>query len=366
MLLLPVVDYLPSPILRRHFLPRVMKNHRRISATWSDLDLKDSMHSSRTRSIICIPHKGYRRPGCVKNFSLLWILHVLRRNDYWDWEPSQVFDLIHLTYLASNIPTNIVPPAISKLKNLQTLIIYRFEVRLPVEIWRLRQLRHLIAFSFLPLPHPEEAALPLENLQTFSLATDFICSERMMEMIPNIRKLGIRYSEEKFGEGFHLGNLACLIQIEKLKLESHRSFWPSMNLVFPLSLKKLTLSGCRLPWTDMQIVGSLPRLQVLKLRKYAFDGEQWETTWGGFCQLRLLLIDESNLRHWRARSSHFPSLKSLMLLRCPCLSEIPIAFWTLRTLELIEIDDHNQSLFDSAKKIQARWDGNVQVSVKHF
>ncbi|XP_057803163.1 putative late blight resistance protein homolog R1A-10 [Salvia miltiorrhiza] len=316
-----------------------------------DRDLKDSMHSSCTHSIICIPQKGYRPKGSLLNFSLLKVLHVLRRNDYWEWEPSQVFDLIHLTYLAANIPSSIVPPTISKLHNLQTLIIYRSEVRLPVEIWRLSQLRHLIAFSFHPLPHPEVEAIPLANLQTFSLATNFVC----VEMIPNIRKLGLCYSEEKFGEGYHLRNL---FRLEKLKLERHRSFSGSLNLAFPLSLKKLTLSGWKLPWRDMKIVGLLPNLQELKLRKYACNGKRWETSKREFVNLRLLLIDESNLQHWRPKSRHFPRLKCLMLLRCPDLSEIPVALGYIPTLELIEVDDSNKSLLYCARNIQGKHESN--------
>ncbi|KAH6812640.1 hypothetical protein C2S51_021658 [Perilla frutescens var. frutescens] len=372
--LLSLKDYLPSPILRRHFLPQVLKNHRRISASWYDLDLKDSLrrHGSYTQSIICIPQRGYRPKGSVRNFRLLRVLHVLRRDDHSYWELGQVFDLIYLRYLASNIPCSIVPPVISKLQNLQTLIIYRYEVRLPVEIWRMRQLRHLIAFSFDPLPHPEAAALPIENLLTLSLATDFVCSGRMVEIIPNIQKLGICFSGEKFDEDYHLDNLAHFLGVEKLKLEMRSgSFWPSLNRpVFPESLKKLTLSGCRLPWSDMTCIGSLPNLQVLRLRNYAFDGEQWETTDWGFYSLLLLLIDESNLQQWTTESSRFPRLKCLMLHRCPYLSEIPSDIGYIRTLKLIEVDDLNKSLFSSAKKIQEEQEsmGNedLRVHVKHF
>ncbi|XP_057801503.1 putative late blight resistance protein homolog R1A-4 [Salvia miltiorrhiza] len=306
--------------------------------------------------------KGYRPKASIENFSLLKILHVLRRNDYWEWEPSQVFDLIHLTYLAANIPTSIVPPTISKLHNLQTLIIYRSEVRLPVEIWRLSQLRHLIAFSFHPLPHPEVTAIPLANLQTFSLATDFVC----VEMIPNIQKLGICYSEEKFSEGYHPGNLfGNLFRLEKLKLERHNSFCGSLNFAFqfPLSLKKLTLIGWKLPWSHMKIVGSLPNLQELKLRKYACNGKCWETSKRDFVNLRLLLIDESNLRLWRPKSHHFPRLKCLMLLRCPDLSEIPIALGYIPTLELIEVDDCNKSLLKSAREIQRARQSNYDYGL---
>ncbi|XP_057801606.1 putative late blight resistance protein homolog R1C-3 [Salvia miltiorrhiza] len=76
--LLPIMDYFPNPIVRRHFLPQVLQNHQRVSVSWHDLDLKDSTHSSCTRSIICISQRGYRPKGSIENFKSLKVLHVLR------------------------------------------------------------------------------------------------------------------------------------------------------------------------------------------------------------------------------------------------------------------------------------------------
>ncbi|KAL1546818.1 putative late blight resistance protein R1B-16 [Salvia divinorum] len=119
----------------------------------------------------------------------------------------------------------------------------------------------------------------------------------------------------------------------------------------------------------MTIVGSLPNLQVLKLKNYACHGEHWETIDREFRKLILLHIDESNLKHWKTRSSHFPMLKCLMLHRCPYLDEIPNDIGNIPTLELIEIDDHNQSLLNSAEFIQVeQWDlghDDLAVVVKH-
>ncbi|XP_047978967.1 putative late blight resistance protein homolog R1B-23 [Salvia hispanica] len=342
--LLSVMDYFPTPILRRHFLPQVLQNHHRVSVSWHDLHLKDSTHSSCTTSIICIPQRGYRPKGSVENFTSLRVLHVLRRNDHSYWELGQVFELINLTYLASNIPDSIVPPAIAKLQNLQTLIIYKSDVRLPEEIWRLSQLRHLIAFSFYPLPFPK-GETPLKNLQTLSIAKSFVCSQRMAGLIPNIRKLGICYSEEDFGAGDNLYKAMNIFRLEKLKLKMYSSSVPHpWRLRFYSRLKMLELSGGWIHWRDMTIVGPLPKLQVLKLKNYACYGEHWETIDEEFHDLILLLIDESNLKFWRTKWTHFPSLKCLMLHRCPYLDEIPRDIGTIPSLELIEIDDHNFAL----------------------
>ncbi|XP_057785026.1 putative late blight resistance protein homolog R1B-16 [Salvia miltiorrhiza] len=376
--ILPVIDYLPTPILRRHFVPRLIKDHHSISTTSYDLlHLKDSVHSSHIRTIICIPKKGFRSVGIVEKFSSLRVLHVLRRSDYWDWEPGQVFDLVHLTYLASNIPNNIVPSAILKLHNLQILIIYRSEVRLPVEIWRLRQLRHLIAFSFQPLPSPEWEQNPLDNLQALSLATDLVCSKRMVEMIPNVKKLGICYSKGKFdaNAGYCLDNLNLFCQLEKLKLEMSVGFLSRQlvetgGLNFPLQLRRLILSGGKLPWNDMTTIGSLPNLQVLKLRNYACKGSYWMTIEGNFRELRLLLIDRSGLVDWITEGSHFPRLECLILRRCRVLYRIPRNIGYIPTLKLIEVEKwHMRSLLSSAALIEKmqRNSGNdsFQVRVKH-
>ncbi|XP_057800179.1 putative late blight resistance protein homolog R1B-16 [Salvia miltiorrhiza] len=77
--ILSIMDYLPTPILRKHFVPRLIKDHHRISASSYDLHLKDYVHSSHIRTIICIPKKGYRSEGVVEKFSSLRVLHVLRR-----------------------------------------------------------------------------------------------------------------------------------------------------------------------------------------------------------------------------------------------------------------------------------------------
>ncbi|XP_057803045.1 uncharacterized protein LOC131018336 [Salvia miltiorrhiza] len=197
------------------------------------------------------------------------------------------------------------------------------------------------------------------TIKTLSLATDFVCSKRMVEMIPNIKKLGICYSKEKSDAdaGYRLNNLKYLCRLEKLKLEmpegslSRKQYdemtlrmlggfsfrlvdkilgWISFRqadkilggINFPLQLRRLTLSGWKLPSSDMSIVGSLPNLQVLKLRN--FKRIDWVTSNGEFRELGLLLItDQSDLVFWITKASHFLRLECLMLHGCLGLPEIP-------------------------------------------
>lgn len=267
-----------------------------------------------------------------------------------------IFELFHLRYLAVNY-LDMIPAAISKLQNLQTLIIHgRDKLRLlgllmnclPQEIWRLPQLRHLLFRG--RLPHPKGKTSTLENLQTLSLVSHYMCTEGILKMIPNLKKLEIDCSD--FQDGAHLNNLLSLHHLEILELRSNNAVWRRADFAFPRELQKLTLSGLGLPWNEMSIVGSLPNLEVLKLRDHACHGDGWETTQGEFPKLRFLSVENSNLQHWITESSHFPSLKCLVLHYCGRLSEIPEVVGEFPLLELIEVDEWNKNLVKSAKMIQ--------------
>ncbi|KAL8458645.1 hypothetical protein ACS0TY_036243 [Phlomoides rotata] len=233
------------------------------------------------------------------------------------------------------------------------------------EIWRMPQLRHLILLDgFLPNPSPESCPeyVALNYLHTLTRIKDFTCSDRILEMIPNLKKLGIVYSYEGMFESgwskYGLNNLVHLRKLEKLSLQAEP--YPnligdhvSQNLAFPATLKKLTLSGCRFPWQDMTLVGSLPNLEVLKLKRHACDGNEWETIEGEFCQLKLLVIENTDLHQWITESySHFPRLERLSLYKCANLREIPYEIGEIPTLELIEVDSRNSFLVESVKFIQ--------------
>ncbi|KAL0402647.1 UNVERIFIED_CONTAM: hypothetical protein Slati_4294600 [Sesamum latifolium] len=172
-------------------------------------------------------------------------------------------------------------------------------------------------------------------------------------MIPNLKKLGISYFGGQNDQDYHLNNLVHFHQLEKLKVKIHPTFpfRQKLKLAFPPSLKKLTLSGST-SLEAMGIIGSLPKLEVLKLRDYAFRGHKWETNEEEFCCLKFLLIDRSDLQDWITEKNHFPNLKCLVLYRCWCLKEIPDGFGEIEGLELIKTDDANTSLMDSTRQIQ--------------
>lgn len=66
----------------------------------------------------------------------------------------------------------------------------------------------------------------------------------------------------------------------------------------------------------MSIVGSLPNLEVLKLKNNACERSEWEPVGGEFCRFKSLLIAGTNLQHWRAGKDNFPILERLILFQC--------------------------------------------------
>lgn len=225
---------------------------------------------------------------------------------------------------------------------------------LPLEIWRMPRLRHLILHDIYILPHPphDGSELPLKNLQTLLRLQNLVWNEKMVQMIPNVKKLGLVYT---IHQAYHLHHLEDLLQLEKLQVTGYRHFaWRWQDCTFPRTLKKLTLVGGGFPWQCMGIIGSsLPNLQVLKLHDHACYGIAWEVSDYEFPQLRFLLIDNLLLKKWITESNSFPRLQHLLLRSCRCLRTIPEVLGEISTLELIEVVGYCKStLLESVERIK--------------
>ncbi|KAL3510351.1 hypothetical protein ACH5RR_029752 [Cinchona calisaya] len=134
---------------------------------------------------------------------------------------------------------------------------------------------------------------------------------------------------------------------------------------FPPSLKKLTLIGSHVSWQEMSIIGSLPKLEVLKIKDNFFSGPRWETCEGGFLHLKFLKLSHLDLQEWIATADDFPSLERLVLNGCFDLAEIPSAIGDICTLQAIEVYRSSKSPVDSARQIeesQRSW-GNDELKL---
>ncbi|KAL2482258.1 Disease resistance RPP8-like protein 3 [Forsythia ovata] len=290
------------------------------------------------------------------------LLRVLDVNSFdFPTESFEFLKLVNLRYLACVSGAREFPSSLYKLRNLQTLILHGTEssFHLPLEIWRMPQLRHA-HLEKVNLPDPPKAGVEeehcltiLEDLQTLSNVINFRCAEDILRRIPNLKKLGILYVDVRVDwSDYYLNNLARLQNLETLKCLFDVPYPPFLqNLTFPTSLKKLTLRGCFLPWKDITIIGSLPNLQVLKLKRNAFNGLVWETKEEQFLQLTFLLLEKNNLKYWKADHIHFPKLQHLILHNCRRLIEVPRGIGDIPTLQKIELYYCSDSLVTSAKNI---------------
>ncbi|KAL0318551.1 UNVERIFIED_CONTAM: hypothetical protein Sangu_2011300 [Sesamum angustifolium] len=248
--------------------------------------------------------------------------------------------------------------------NLQTLrldITARpsYPVFLPNEIWEMPQLRHL-EVQCISLPNPivtQGSTTILENLHTLSNILNFRCTKEVLERIPNVKKLKVIYSDELEEWSYYcLYNLAYMYKLESLCLSSRTVSLE--HTTFPQSLKKLTLTRCRIPWEDMTIIGSLPNLEVLKLLHKAFQGTEWNPHEGQFLQLKVLCIHNIDLERWGAEDIHFPNLERLFLKTMFYLKEIPSGIGDIATLRSIYLSDCTDFAVTSAKQIQKEQESN--------
>ncbi|XP_031104041.1 disease resistance protein RPP8-like isoform X2 [Ipomoea triloba] len=220
------------------------------------------------------------------------------------------------------------------IQNAVTSWMEKCPLQLPCDILDLPQLRYLHVdkrcSQFLPCLVKND----LQTLYWFKVASSD--EKPNFRMVPNLMELGI-YIEGQLAPS-HLGSLVHLHLLEKLKFEVGRVERFYLPTGFPPNLKKLTLCYTYLPWKEMDTIGELPHLEVLKLKDFAFCGPTWKPSKQGFRELKALLISLSNLEHWNASSNNFPVLERLVLSYCWELKQVPINFAKITTLNLIVLE----------------------------
>nr|GMD80081.1 putative late blight resistance protein homolog R1B-16 [Ipomoea batatas] len=248
----------------------------------------------------------------------------------------------------SSLPLGYLLHLLSRSQNLQTLIVSHKPSSindglnschyLSSEMWASQELSHVECSYLISLDPPNEVK---EKLHTLYWLSPRHCTEEVFSRIPNLETLKITAINQNI----------CLRNPQ----------------AFPQNLKELTLFYTRLRWKHINIIGNMPSLQVLKLKREAVCGKTWEPSDGGFCRLKFLLIDYCDqFRYWEATPDHYPVLERLVMRNCR-LKEIPNSFEDMITLRLIEICNCSSSLFNSAHRIQkAQQDnlGNYELVVR--
>lgn len=302
-----------------------------------------------------------------KTFKLLRVLEV--QSLTFTRFPPDLCHLVLLKYVAFSSNIAVLPPAMSTMCNMQTLIVNTTSRTLEIkaDIWKMPQLRHLHTNASTLLPCPDnknqkskEEALIGENLQTLNTVSPESCREEVFERTIRLKKLGIRGKLAKLfeinGESSLFGYLRKLDSLENLKLLnddiSSRLFGLPSHKSFPRELTKLTLLNTLLDWSEMSTLGKLENLEVLKLKDNAFKGKLWQTEKGGFLRLKFLHIGRTDLVVWEASVDQFPKLKSLILRNCDKLRAFPHDLADIPSLQMVVLHCTNPSVASSARKLQ--------------
>ncbi|KAL2254087.1 putative late blight resistance protein homolog R1B-17 [Sesamum indicum] len=301
----------------------------------------------------------------VSEFRLLRVLDILGIKS--DQFPEEILQLVNLRYLALS-SAETLPSSISRLRILQTLIVQAiasssWPCAITPAILDMTQLRHIKFKGTYVRYHDKIRTRSVVQKNLISLSTIAISqlSHKFLETVGNMKELGIICGCPSSPER----DLTLPHKLEKLKCSSTDLSYTQVFLsclIFPSTLKKLTVSGCIIMDGHMNKIGELPNLEVLKLRKDHFDSSMWEPSEGGFSRLRFLLLEDLDLVNWIADYSHFPRLEHLVIRGCSDLEEIPPGIGEITTLEIIEVQRSSASAVASALKIQEEQaDYGVQV-----
>ncbi|KAH6806691.1 hypothetical protein C2S51_031522 [Perilla frutescens var. frutescens] len=301
--------------------------------------------ASTAHSLLCYgPYHKYQVPICFG-------LRLLKKLDavtirFYEF-PLEILQLVQLKYLALTLDGKI-PASISELLSLQFLIVSRHlsinscsePSYLPKEIWNMKELKHLQVMGG-DLPDP--CGDSLERLSTLSNVSAHSCVEAILEATPQLNKLGIRIELAFDEDSNHLScfdHISCLKELRSLKcvvVNPDVVPPPTPLPIFPARLEKLSLSGLGYSWKEMSSIASLPNLNVLKLRNYAFQGSVWEVEEKKFISLILLVIEDTDLVEWKIGSGSFIWLQHLSIKHCYKLERIEGEFEVF--LENIEVND---------------------------
>ncbi|XP_019164922.1 PREDICTED: putative late blight resistance protein homolog R1A-3 [Ipomoea nil] len=305
-----------------------------------------------------------------KSFPLLRVMDV--ENLKFKVLPKQFYDLFHLRFVAVSTELKILPKSFSKFHNMQTLVFNTTQNSLDVkaEIWSMRKLRHVHTNTSMQLPLPpntsknnnnNSSSLGSTEIKTLSTISPSSCTSEILDMTPDLQKLGIRGNlvelMENKGGICLFDNIKKLDRLENLKLihdalqgNKLRSF-PEAGK-FPRRLRKMTLSNTAFDWMDFNILALLYELEVLKLEENAFRGDICHVRNDAvFRQLQYLRIQRVDIVSWTASKDSFPVLKYLFLRNCTQLDAVPPAFGHIDSLILMELYCTNDSATQSALEI---------------
>ncbi|KAL2531442.1 Disease resistance protein RPP13 [Abeliophyllum distichum] len=327
------------------------QQHHHLSIDYNYIDILSLPFGLHVRSLLCFNRELLTSISC--SFKVVRVFE--------DQAVNGIENLVNLRYLTISA---ILPP-MESFNRLEYLVVdIRHEiVEIPDILLNMLSLRHLhflgggyFSESCLQQATNNESFQINNNLQSISVIK--ISKETDLKILrysPNLRRLKVFKSS--FNASFDFPN-----QLESLKLESY--YISSSFISLPLNLKKLTLANAHMSPEQMEIIGKLECLEVLKLQNVFFEGDQWDTSEGRFPQLKFLKLYRVGIVEWNAASDHFPRLQGLALEFCTRLKMIPPNLCDIPTLQMIKVYKCAKAIKDSAKKIQEEQEDNGNEVLK--
>ncbi|XP_057771564.1 putative late blight resistance protein homolog R1A-10 [Salvia miltiorrhiza] len=328
-----------------------------------DDEYVSSSEMSLVRSFLLLIKLDRNVSPMVSTLRLLRVLDLLKI--YINEFAEEILQLVNLRYLAINCKS-LPRSGISRLCNLQTLIADLSDASAPAELWEMSELRHLIMLGapYLRIEDDYMKKIVLKKLQTIwgVRISRSVIRRGFLESIPNIKSLGIWYKVEGSSGKSEVVDLSHLHKLQTLSWNSSSDQYLHLPK-FPSTLRELKLWNCVITSAGTTALCALPNLEVLKIEFCTFksneteeeeEEEEWEIAEGDeFSSLHFLQLRQCNrLVRWRADEANFPRLRHLFIQWCPSLEEIPAGIGEIPTLQLIHLDDCNDSTVASAKQIQ--------------
>nr|XP_048333133.1 disease resistance protein RPP13-like [Ziziphus jujuba var. spinosa] len=299
-----------------------------------------------------------------KNFRFIQLLSVDVDNssDYLPTFSKEIGQLVFLRYLKISSWGPIYtdgywksfPASICKLPYLETIHLERWAaMRMPNEIWMMKQLRHLYASGGIELEPPSKVGHTLSNLKVLSFVrvdgkTSILFRK---SLFPNLRKLHLgRYSPDVIDTSTRSEILASLeslqnlqiLKLSELKVGRWLDLFPSSSSESSSKLTKITFVKCGFvdPNHLMGILGKLANLQILKIKNCYMSSRQLHFMAGEFPLLEVFkMIDLSAIETWKLETNAMPNLQHLVIHGCDDLRNLPDELWSLANLRMVEVSD---------------------------